>query len=104
LFETFVINEITKLLSWSKIRAKLYHFRTTTGIEVDCIVETSNGDLIAIKIKKSEKITASDFKGITQFQSLLPDRFHTGIVLYTGDRIIPFSQKLFAIPVSMLWQ
>jgi hypothetical protein len=34
---------------------------------------------------------------------LKPKNFVKGIVLYTGDQVIKFADKLYAVPVSALW-
>jgi len=34
----------------------------------------------------------------------LPDRFLRGVVLYTGQEVVPFSPKLFAMPLTALWE
>jgi hypothetical protein len=33
----------------------------------------------------------------------LGDSFTSGVVLYTGDRVLPFGDRLTAMPVSALW-
>ncbi len=27
-----------------------------------------------------------------------------GVVLYTGERAVPFSEKIFALPIQALWR
>lgn len=34
---------------------------------------------------------------------LLGARFHGGIVLYDGEHLLPFGERLLAVPVSALW-
>ncbi len=43
LLETFVVGEIRKQLSWSDQVISPYHFRDTTGIEVDIVLEKADG-------------------------------------------------------------
>ena len=31
------------------------------------------------------------------------DRFVQGLVLYDHDRIVPFGDRMFAVPLSALW-
>jgi len=39
LFENFVVNALYKQIGWSDSRVNLYHYRTTTGREVDILLE-----------------------------------------------------------------
>lgn len=103
ILENFVLNELKKQASWCKTKVNLYHFRTTTGIEVDIILEDKKGEVIAIEVKHSDTISVRDFKGIKHLKEGLKDKFKQGIVLYTGSQIIPFSNGLKAIPVNALW-
>jgi hypothetical protein len=36
-------------------------------------------------------------------QSRVPQRFHHGVVLYTGDEVLSFGAGLTAQPISSLW-
>lgn len=35
---------------------------------------------------------------------LAKDKPFTGIVLYTGEHVVPFGEGLWAVPISKLWQ
>ncbi len=104
ILENFVVNELYKQATWSKMRVKLYHFRTTTGIEVDTVLENASGSLVGIEVKGSATINPSDFKGLQYLQEMTQQKFHRGIVLYLGSEIIPYGKGLFAIPLSSLWR
>ena len=49
--ENFVLLELLKQASWSRQLLSLYHFRTTSGQEVDFVVERNDGALIGIEVK-----------------------------------------------------
>ena len=102
--ENFVATELTKMLSYSNIKAKLLHFRTSDNKEVDFILELSNGSVFAIEVKKSESVNIQDFKGIRAFAELTRDEFIGGIVLYSGKEVVPFGNNLWAVPFYILWQ
>jgi uncharacterized protein len=96
--------ELTKLLSFSDIKAGLYHFRTSDGKEVDFILEKPDGSLWAIEVKNSDSVSAKDFNGIKIFENLTGKDFKGGIVLYSGKDVAPFAKNLWAVPVGLLWQ
>lgn len=101
--ENFVATELTKLLSFSDIKAHLLHFRTQDGIEVDFVLERPDGTLAAIEVKSSDRVNASDFKGINILKEIAKEDFICGIVLYNGHDIVPFGDKIFAVPIACLW-
>ncbi len=102
--ENFVATELTKLLAYGDIRAKLHHFRTNDNKEVDFILERADGSIIAIEVKSADMVEGKDFKQIKLLKSLSPKDFLSGIVLYRGNDIVPFGENLYAVPLSALWQ
>ncbi len=100
LMENFVIMELLKQASWSRFNLSLYHYRSASGQEVDFIIERSDGKLIAVEVKATAKITATDFTHIKVFADETGKRFLRGIVLYTGKEVIPFGKNLFAMPME----
>ena len=104
LFECFVTLEILKHCSWSESNAKCHHFRSSSGQEVDIVLEYPSGEIVGIEIKARATVTANDFKWLKALQELTEKRFLRGVVLYTGDKIIPFGDNLLAIPVHLLWE
>ena len=102
--ENFIASELIKLLTFSKTKAKLYHFRTSDGKEVDFILEKPDGSVFAIEIKKSETIKVQDFNGIKTFASLTGNDFIGGVILYSGKEVVPFGKNLWAVPYCVLWQ
>lgn len=102
--ENYFATELTKLLTFSDIKAQLYHFRTSDDKEVDFILEKPDGTVFAIEIKKSESVDKHDFKGIKVFAELVGKDFIGGVVLYSGKEAVPFGQNLWAVPFHILWQ
>jgi hypothetical protein len=47
---------------------------------------------------------SKDFKGLRHLQETEPTLFRRGIVLYSGRELVPFGEKLFAVPLSMWWK
>jgi len=104
ILENYVATELIKQLSFSEIRAQLYHFRTSDGREVDFVLEKPDGSLFALEIKKSETVDMRDFKGIQTLADMTPGSFQGGAVLYTGKQVVRFGENLWAVPIHVLWQ
>lgn len=102
--ENFVVSEILKQCSWEKERMEAYHFRTQNGEEVDLILQNRKGNFVGIEIKASSTLSLKDFKGLITFRDITKESFCRGIVLYTGDTIIPFGENLWALPIQSLWE
>lgn len=104
LLETFVFAELSKLITWSDLRLTLYHFRDQDGHEVDIVLEADDGAIAGIEIKASATVASGDFSGLRKLAEAAPQRFGFGAVLYDGDTIVPFGDRLAAIPISCLWR
>ncbi len=100
LFETHVFSELLKTVSYSEERAGLYYFRTSDGQEVDFVIERGE-KIIALEIKLAETVRREDFKHIAYLQSRVKN-LQAGYVLYMGERVLPFGERFYAIPVGCL--
>jgi hypothetical protein len=68
------------------------------------VLENLAGEVVGIEVKASSTVKSGDFKGLKYLSELLCDRFLRGVVLYTGDKSVPFASNLHALPVSTLWR
>jgi predicted AAA+ superfamily ATPase len=103
LVETFVAGELLKHMAYSERGLNLYHYRTQTDIEVDFVLENRLGQLTGIEVKASASVDGADFRGLRHLQETEPQAFQRGIVLYGGRELVPFSDTLFAVPLSLWW-
>ena len=103
LLESWTITELAKQSTWSLAQPKLFHYRTQTGSEVDIILEDAAGRLVGIEVKASSSATAKDFKGLKTLAEDLPNRFHRGFVVYRGEQVVPFGERVWAVPIGCLW-
>lgn len=103
ILESFVISEILKIASWSGTEVRLSHYRDKDQDEVDLIMEDDVGSLVAVEVKASATVGASDFKGLRKVAQAAGEDFRLGVVLYDGDTVLPFGERLFAAPLSCLW-
>lgn len=101
--ENFVVAEIRKQLTWSSVRAQLFHYRTQNGHEVDLLLEGPAGRIVGIEVKSSASVNSGDFGGLRHLAETLGDRFHRGVVLYSGAEALPFGSSLVALPIQALW-
>ncbi|WP_026211972.1 ATP-binding protein [Longispora albida] len=104
MMENFVLMELARQLTWSEERGQLYHFRTRKQAEVDAVIETPDGRVIAIEVKAGATVRAEDLKGLRLLAESLGDRFIGGYVFYTGQQTLPMGDKIRAVPLEALWQ
>jgi uncharacterized protein len=101
--ETFVVGELLKEASWTEEIAAYGHWRTKDGDEVDLVLETDDGSVVAIEIKSATRVGRADFSGLRKLRDALGAGFLAGIVLYTGERTYSFDDRLHVMPVDRLW-
>lgn len=103
LLETFVFQELRRQASWNQASIRFYHLRNKDGTEVDMILEREGREIVGVEVKAAATVSNRDFRALGKLKTALGDRFCSGIVLYDGERIVRFSEKLYAIPVAALW-
>ena len=103
LLESYVVGELRKQVSWADSRTALYFFRTATGLEVDVVLEQPDGSVAGIEVKASASVGASDFAALKTLRNQLGQLFRAGVVLYLGDQVVPFGDKLWLVPLPALW-
>jgi predicted AAA+ superfamily ATPase len=103
LAETFAVMELVKMAAGSVARPKVFHFRTSTGQEVDVVLENRRRELVGVEIKAGATISEADFKGLRALQELVGARLKCGVVLHAGREILPFGPRLWAAPIQALW-
>ena len=103
LLETFIYNELKRLSSWHDSDLSLYHYRDKDLYEVDIVVQQNGRDIAGIEVKAAGTIQEKDFRGLRRLQQASSGTFLVGVVLYDGDHLLPFGEKLFGVPISALW-
>ncbi|QPB22816.1 ATP-binding protein [Rhizobium sp. 007] len=104
LLETFVFAEILKLASGMEERFEFSHFRDKQQNEVDIVIEDRRGRIVGIEVKAAATVSNSDFSGLRMLAEASGDRFVSGFVLYDHQNVIPFGERLYAVPFSALWR
>lgn len=103
LLESFVALELRKQMTWSATQPVLHHFRTQAGQEVDLLLEDAAGRIVGIEIKAGATVQERDVRALRDLGEELGKRFVRGVILYTGERAVPFGARLMALPVQALW-
>ena len=67
------------------------------------MIETDRGALIGLEVKAGATVSADDFKALRKLAGACGDDFRQGLVLYDGERVLPFGDRLLAAPMSCLW-
>ena len=78
-------------------------YRTAAGSEVDVVVEKPDGSVAAIEVRASATVSATDFAALKALRDQLGGQFRAGVVIYLGEQIVPFGDKLWLVPAASLW-
>ncbi len=103
ILESFVFSEVLKLMTGSDLRLTPYHFRDQQMHEVDIVLERDDGLVVGVEVKAAATVKSSDFAGLRTLAEACKERFAYGIVLYDGTDVVPFGDRLAAVPLSCLW-
>jgi len=66
LFENFVISEIAKQFYHSGKQPAMYYYKESNGKEIDCIIEKSSNEIIALEIKGGETFNKDYIKNLSK--------------------------------------
>ncbi len=70
--------------------------------EIDFILSDAGGRLLGVEVKAGSAVRSDDFRHLDWFRGkFAPDM--PVIVLYTGDKILPFGRKRYAVPIAALF-
>lgn len=100
IMETLVIGEIFKTMSHRGLTPRLTFWRTSTGREVDLIIETK-GRIIPVEIKASATSWPKMAEHIEVFRADYPEA-EKGWVIYSGNEVLPAGKHATAWPVTAL--
>jgi len=101
IFETAVLTEIVKTYLHRGEEPRVYFWRTSTGTEVDILVET-DGHIVPIEVKLSATPRPAMAKGIVALREDLGERVLPGYVVHPGDIQLPIVPGVTALPFAGL--
>lgn len=104
-YETFVLSELVKANTYAAQPVDLSFYRTSDGKEIDFVLDNGKG-LVLLEVKAAHSVTPTDFRHIRHFIEQNPGRVVQGMVLYAGERALPFGEcddvGLWAVPLGMM--
>lgn len=101
IMETAVVTEVVRALTHKAEAPQIYFWRTSTGTEVDLIVDTGTR-LIPIEVKVSSTANRRMVKGIEIFREALGERVGKGYMIHPGDEKLPLGKNAVAWPFGEL--
>ncbi len=108
IFETAVLDELLRWLSWQIHPPKLHFYRTHGGREVDFVFHTPQG-ILALEAKASAKAHLQDARPLIDLLSksplpnLGPNARRLGLVVTQGREIEPLAPHVWCIPLWRLF-
>lgn len=99
LLETHIVNEVRKMATWSDVMTTPYHYRTTSGLEVDLVLESQDRRIVGIEVKSASRIRSNNLNGLRHLAEAAGDRFVAGVILYRGDSAAQVGDRLYALPL-----
>lgn len=95
-FETLVCHHLRSLCEDMTPRASLCYWRTTTGKEVDFVIEHGRR-LLAFEAKLTRRPAVHDIKNLLEFLDEYPETVR-GVLIHSGDHIRWLHSKVIAVP------
>lgn len=100
----FVAGELRRQLGWSDEAPRLWHYRDHGGVEVDLVLETADGRVVAVEVKASLSVGAFDARWLAAMRDRLGRQFVQGLILHTGPAAAPFGDRITAAPLDVFWR
>lgn len=101
LFENLVISEILKNQCHSGRPPSVYYWRESNGIEIDCIIEKGNNEILALEIKGGQTFTKDYMKNLRNFTKNEATIKINKAIVYAGEQS-NFINNVQLIPWSNL--
>jgi predicted AAA+ superfamily ATPase len=101
IMETAVLSEIVKTLTHQGIDPRVYFWRTSTGTEVDLLIETAE-KLVPVEAKLSATPRPAMASPINTFIKDFGNKALPGYVVHPGNTHLPLSPNVTALPFTHL--
>ena len=98
IFENLLLIHLQALGDLLLPAARLYYWRTTSGVEVDFVLEWGR-KLVAFETKLTRNPRYRDTKGLVAFLTEYPN-CGTGVLIHCGEEVLRLGENIVAVP----WQ
>ena len=99
-----VYAEVVKAIAQSGVATDTWHYRDKDQVEISLVLEREQGALVGVDVKSGATVKRADFKGLVRLKEVTGKRFACGILLYDGEWIQKMDERLFSMPLKMLWE
>jgi uncharacterized protein len=103
ILESFVYAELLKQASWVEQNVSFFHYRDKDQVEVDLVLENEDGGIVGVEVKAAASVRAADFRGLERLAGSMSQAFKLGVILYDGEQVVEFGDRLVAAPFSCMW-
>ena len=101
LMETVVLGEILKTLTHRGVSPQVYFWRTSSGVEVDFLVEAGSR-LVPVEVKKTATPRPGMARTLRRLQGDLGSRLAPGYLVHAGEGRLPMGSGVTAVGISEL--
>ena len=101
--ENYVYSELLKQAAWAERDYALHTYRDKDKVEVDFVIEDAAGLVVGVEVKAAASVSVSDLAGLKKLATVAGKQFVAGILLYDGNDTLPIGERLWAVPISTLW-
>lgn len=101
--ESFVVAELRRISSFGTQVQQLGHWRESDETEVDLVLEDSSGQIRGFEVKASTSVGLKDAQGLRELARKVGSDFHLGALLYLGNTPVRLDEKIWALPLDVLW-
>lgn len=101
LVESWVYHELASLCD-KRGDVEVFHYRDGKKREIDLVLKFTGGKTLGVEVKSGSSVGLGDFSHMKWFKDhVCADEF-MGVVLYSGNRVLPFGEGFMAVPFAAL--
>lgn len=103
MLETFLANELLRLIQTAEVSAELFHMRTVKNKEIPFLIEARDGRIVAIDFQDQAVPSPHSLERLSYVKEVVGDKWHRGVWLHTGNEAKALASDIHAVPISCLW-
>ena len=103
MLETFLANELLRLIQTAEVSADLFHLRTVKNKEIPFLIEARDGRIVAIDFQDQAAPSPQSIERLNYVKEVVGDNWHRGIWMHTGTDAKALASDIHAVPISCLW-